>query len=677
MPLQMTTQFTQGQSMDKDLHEAIVLLCRTLPAPPQMPNLHLVARNSVICLNNCLEKRPSMLDHLRNTHALWANLAASSVSAASGNGLLMTGFVSTYPAWSLFAGDDLPKHPGVLNLLAELLTAAVITSEPIANAPIKHLRNLLNKQHEHAIEPAQFDLELLKLSRRANRVLNELSDLLQTTKDKQFLSLNASIQQTLNLRLSSARQTEREAAGGDRSFSIDELTRSVSALTKRANSGDPDAVVTLTCACVGLGFDLGKQIPLLRQGPSDCMAWINTSDGTIHVDLTAVLRDLGKQAKAGHELSTLQLCRPLPKQLAKLLQIAHRDNPRLGPLGDLCLRTETSRKKLSLHEAHHSASMANLMSSMRRAALQVSGRRDIAAFSALGFELLSKSDLHYICPRETEIWQCCEKVYDALGLGPAVPVPDPVIPKHRVGSRLTAKSTWIQTVFDEAAHQVEATRCGRRYTAQSLVRFHNFYARYVGLFLQLTTGGRDRKEIQFSAAQWTPDSQYALQEDKVISGTRGRTPTPIPASTALQLRYWHAHLRALESRLAKILVQEPREASARIRSVLCHQDVPLFFKLDDAVQPTPLTADDLFHGHAEDLNRDFGRHFLADQLLDCGLKLDDVQAWLRHHAPGMSSHAITSSRAPFETLTRLSQGIDDVLLKLSITARPGLTKDRA
>jgi hypothetical protein len=672
----MPTQFSEGQSVNKDLHEAIVLLCHALPAPPQMPNLLSVARNSVICLDNCLKKRPTLLLHLRNTRDLWANLAASA-SEALGNGLLMTGFVSTHPAWSLFAGDDLPKNPGVQDLLGELLTAAVITAEPIANSAVRQLRTLLNKQQERVIAPAQFDLELLKLCRRSNRVLNELSELLQATKNKQFLSLNASILQTLNLRLSSARQTEREAAGGDRSFSIDELKRSVSALIQQAAAGDPDAVVTLTCACLGLGFDIGKQIPLLHQCPGDCMAWINTSAGTMHVDLTLLLNELGKQAKAGHEPSTLQLCRPLPQLLATLLQTAQRDNPSLATLGDLCIRTETSRKKISLHEAHHSASMANLMNSMRGAALHESGRRDIAAFSMLGFELLSKSDLHYICPRETEIWQCCEKVYDALDLGPAVPVPGSVVPEHRVGSRLTAKTTWIQSVFEEAARQVETTRCGRRYTAQSLVRFHNAFARYVGLFIQLTAGGRDRKEIPFSAAQWTPDSLYALQEDKVISGTRGRTPIPIPASTALQLRYWHAHLRVLERRLAKILDQEPSQTSARIRSVICLQDVPLLFKLNDAGQPTPVIAEDLFQGTAEDLNRDFGRHFLTDQLLDHGLKLDDVQAWLRHHAPGMSSHALTSSRTPFETLTRLCQGIDDVLLRLSISARHGLTKDLA
>lgn len=677
MPIPMPTHpFTPDLTVSNDLQESIFLLCRTLRAPPQMPNLHSVARNSVICLNQCLEKRPTLLVHLRNTRDLWTNLVTSA-SEASGNGLLMTGFVSTHPAWSLFAGDDLPKTPGVQDLLGELLTAAVITAEPIANSAVRQLRTLLNKQQERVIAPAQFDLQLLKLCRRSNRVLNELSELLLATKNKQFLSLNASILQTLNLRLSSARQTEREAAGGDRSVSIDELKRSVSALIQRATAGDPDAVVTLTCACLGLGYDVGKQIPLLRQGPSDCMAWINTSAGTMHVDLTMLLKDLGKQAKAGHEPSTLHLCRPLPQLLATLLQTAHRDNPSLGTLSDLCIRTETSRKKLSLHEAHHSASMANLMNSMRRAALHVSGRRDIAAFSALGFELLSKSDLHYICPRETEIWQCCEKVYDALDLGPAVPVPGCVVPEHRVGSRLTAKATWIQSVFEEAARQVETTRCGKRYTAQSLVRFHNVYARYVGLFLQLTAGGRDRKEIQFSAAQWTPDSEFCLQEDKVISGTRGRTPIPIPASTALQLRYWHVHLQALERRLTKILDKEPRETASRIRSIVCHQDVHLLFKLDDAGQPTPVIAEDLFQGTAEDLNRDFGRHFLTDQLLDHGLKLDDAQAWLRHHALGMSSHAITSSRTPFETLTRLSQGIDDVLLKLSITARHGLTKDLA
>jgi len=151
MPISMSTHFIQDQHATKDLNEAIVLLCRALPAPPQMPNLRSVARNSVICLDNSLDKRPSLLLHLKNTRDLLTNLAAS-VSEESGNGLLMTGFVSTYPAWSLFASDDLPKHPGVQDLMGELIAAAVITEEPITKTTIRQLRNLLNKQQERVIE---------------------------------------------------------------------------------------------------------------------------------------------------------------------------------------------------------------------------------------------------------------------------------------------------------------------------------------------------------------------------------------------------------------------------------------------------------------------------------------------------------------------------------------------
>src|SRR5690606_35152438 len=109
------------------------------------------------------------------------------------------------------------------------------------------------------------------------------------------LSFNAAVTSCLSNRLSSLRQTERQAVDTGQTLSRSELTRTVVLLLDQAQQGHSDDLVTLICLCVGLGLNLGKRIPLVSgESGQGWMAWIDPVAGSTYVDLSFALAGLGK-----------------------------------------------------------------------------------------------------------------------------------------------------------------------------------------------------------------------------------------------------------------------------------------------------------------------------------------------------------------------------------------------
>lgn len=670
MTVAASSHFVAAPGSSGELDAAHMLL-RTVPAPSHRPAMAMVARNVLGCLNALLKESPPTAPVVRQAiEQLGAlvSMAGSSVACPT----LMLGLATEYPAWAWFASPSFPSNERLKALTGKQLAAAILKQAPIEKGFVLDLRGLLKRHHDAVATDTQFDVALRQLESRAHSKLTQLMELSASATDSTQLAFNSALLTTLTGRLSSLRQTERQAIDAGNTLSALELTHMVGDLLAQSQQGHPDNLVTLICLCVGLGWDLGKQVPLCRGASGNgFLAWIDPVAGKTYVDLSFVLKDLAKTTAPRHHASTMLLTRPLPTCLANLLHDAYVQRPNLRTLGELCIERVSSRKKLSMPSAHHSTSVARLMNSARTHALQISQRRDIAAFASLGFELVNKSDLHYVCPRESEIWKACSDLYTAVGLGAAIPLPDPRS-EVRVGSRVTPSSDWIQDIFSNAVSDLGRHKCGRRYSLQSLIGHHNAYARYVGLLMQMVAGGRDRRVIEFRASDWNPGARFGLLEDKPLSATRGRTPLPIPTALAQQIALWHAHIAALSKRLLKIQAPAAQWTAQLVERISACEEVPMLFAIDQHGVAEPLRAEMLFEGDARPLNRDFGRHLLPDLLLDGGVPFDDVQDWLRHYAPGASSHDLLSDRVTHPSLERMSLGIDQALLRLHITPQVGL-----
>ncbi len=650
-------------------------LLRTITAPAHHPGIGLVARNTLACLAALLTEVHYARSPLTEIISQLEKLA-DDLGDCTAHPHAVLGLASEYPAWAWFTAASFPSEPRLKTLIGKHLAVAILKGEPIRKRVVTELRRLISKRREESLTEKELEVALTKLEGLAHRKLHQLLDLYTGFATRAQLSFNAAVKSTLSNRLSSLRKTERQAVDAGQTLSRSELIRTVAYLRDQAQEGHPDDLVTLICLCLGLGLDLGKQTPLIAsQEQQGAMAWIDPLMGCMYVDLSFTLADLGKRTSPRHQTSTLLLKRPLPLCLANMLQGALARNPQLRTLGDLCIHKASSRKKLDLPAAHHSASLARLMNSTRPVSLQTTGRRDISAYAALAFELVNKSDLHYLCPRESEIWQACSDLYETVGLGSAIPRQLNDANKIRVGSRLTPSADWIKEVFACAADELHAHRCGRRYSLQSLVKQHNAFVGYVGLFMQFALGGRDRRIIEFRANNWTVATAFGVMEDKPMSATRGRTPIPISAALAQQIRLWHAHITALSKRLTKLKAFGSLAALQLIEQITAFKDVPMLFVLDQHGTPAHLTSAVLFTDKTHGLNHDFGRHLLPDLLMDAGVVFEDIQDWLRHYTPGCSTHELHSHRVMHQINERLSASIDQVLLDLDIRPRAGLTKE--
>lgn len=651
--------------------DTVRTLVELVPAPAHLPCMKQVAKtcyNCLILLKNTYPSTPNRVTEVINGIAP----IASEVNVGAEEEMM--GFVANFPAWAWLSSSSFPTSTEIRIVIGKLLAIAILKQVAIDKYVIRSLRSLLRQQTENSISIGQINQALCKIKNQVNKRFINLVELSAVSRNNQQLVFNSAVNSKLSNSLSSVREHERMAVCGDRCLSVEELNLTATKLRSQAEQGSPDDLAILLCMCIGLGWELGKQTPLsTSENGSGYVAWINPLAGWIYVDLNHVLKDLSKKAAPSHIGSTLLLKRPLPESVATLLQNAYRQNNQLQFVGDLTVHKMTSRKKLSLENAHHSSSLANLLASIRSTALSTIGRRDVAAFACLAFELLNKSDLHYICPRLQDIWQGNSSIYQSIGLGNAVPA-NQESDAIRIGSRVTPASTWIQAIFNEASAYVDSQHCGKRYKLDRLIAHHNAYACYVGFFIHMAVGGRHRKEINFDADMWAPNQSFGLIEEKPLSQTKGRTPIPIPSALNEQICLWRAHIQALNRRLKKLDARGSNETSKRITAIIQAEKVQLLFSLDANGFAQAVSNERVFTGLAQNLNRDFGRHFLTDQLLEIGVSFEDIQDWLRHFSNGTSSSINTSHRNAFGYIQRLSAGIDRVLTNLSIHPKAGLSK---
>lgn len=653
------------------LASGVSALIQIVKAPPHLPNLCTAAARAVECLRistrhieipNTLVQLISDLDQLNST------------IQSPGSPTLLFGWTGDFPAWAMLAGSTFPADTEMKRALGAAIAIGWLRGVPIQKSVVSDLRGLIKKHADGAIDVAKYQAESKKLADRQTRKLIEVLQIFGSGRDSQEVNQQVHLQSALKARLSSLRIVERQAAERNNELSQSQLEEATQGLLIKAQAGCGNSLAKLLVFCVGLPWDIGLTIPLVHvTEPGAWACWINSS-GWISTDLGFLLGKLGKSNSPRSLPTSMIQWRPLPQGLASILFSALAGNPAIKTIGDLLDEPVTSRKRLNLANIHPSLSLSQFLKSAPGAALRATGMRDVAAFVTLGFELITESDLHYATVPNATVWNGCDLMYKSLGLGNAIPIESRE--ETFIGSRRTPEAGWIQDIFCAAKTSVEEFRCSRRYTLVSLIEFHNKYAEYVYMYVQLCTGGRARFDPCFSSVAWGPNCAFGLISDKPLGATFGQTPIPLSNRLSLQIGYWRGHLQCLLRRLQKLEMLE-RNVHQHVWDILNQQDVNLFFKLDLQGQILPLHSAHAHQGSAADLNKDFSRHFWPKVFRERGLPFEDSQNFLRHSASGVSAHHVTSSHAIWSYLHRTAQAIDETLYELGINPVPGLVKEVA
>lgn len=651
------------------LASGVSALVQIVTAPPHLPNLGTVTTRAVECLRIGTH-------HLQIPDKLFQLIedldrSTSSVQSPSSPTLLF-GLSGDFPAWTMLAGSTFPADSSSKKALGAAITIAWLRGVQIQKSLISELRSLIKKRADEAIDVTKYEAESKKLADRQTKKLIAVLQIYGSGLNSQEVNQQVKLQSALKARFSSLRIVERQAAGRSNELPQSQLEEATRGLWNKAKSGCGNSLAALLVFCVGLPWDIGLAVPLAHTiKPGTYACWISSS-GWIGTDLGFLLENLGKTNSPRFLATSTVLWRPLPQDLAAILLAALAANPSIRTIGDLLDEPVTSRKRLNLANIHPSSSLSQFLKSAPGAALRATGMRDVAAFSTLGFELITESDLHYVTIPHVTVWRGCDSMYKSVGLGYAIPIT--CTEEIFIGSKRTPDVGWIQDIFREAIASVEGSRCGRRYTLASLIDFHNKYAECVYLYAQLCAGGRDRTNPCFSSKAWGPNSAFGLLFDKPLGATGGQSPIPQSSRLTLQVGYWRAHLQCLLRRLLR-LGMLVGSVVQHVWDILNLQDVNLFFKLDLQGQILPLDSTSAFQGTAADLNKDFSRHFWPKVFRERGLPFEDSQDFLRHSASGISSHHVTSLHSNWSYLYRTAEAIDQTLFELGINPVPGLVRE--
>lgn len=648
-------------------------LANLLKIPSNLPAIGIVTNRVLACLRSIVQYIDPPNQSLSALIDSLAQVEASESLASSP--VLGFGLQKEYPVWGLLAGKAFVGHTAILESLGAALAAAHLRGEPVKASLARDLKHLLNQAADELLGPDDFQLAIEKIAAKERKKLLTCLQLSQQGMGSQEINQRVRIDSALSARLSSLRTVERQAAGRTNELPHSQLLATVEDLFRKAEAGCGTSLATLVAFCAGLPWHVALGIDLLQR-TSTCNSgcWIDLN-GWIHTDLSTMFKKMGKAKDHKFLPVNNLLLRPLPIRLTQILVNACIANPGLQTVGDLLSESIWSRRKLHLSDVHQSSSISQFLKSAPRAALAAGVSRDVAAFCTLGFELVTESDLHYLTVSQSSIWQACDSLYRSVGLGFATPMDS--LNQSFVGSSRTPESQWIQDIFVDSQIKLDHARCGRRYTLNGLIQFHNLFASYVYLYLQLCAAGRDRKYPEFSATFWHPASSAGLIRDKPLGETKGFTLLPLSSRLALQIGYWRAHLRCLLSRLHKLNVTTLHDVESRVRKILDQDDVNLLFVLDERCRVADFNSDQTFVGNASSLNKDFGRHFWPQMFRAEGLSFDVTQDLLRHSASGVSNHFATSAHTNWRYLERASNVIDQTLLRLSIDPQHGLVQEAA
>jgi len=563
--------------------------------------------------------------------------------------------------------EDAPDN--LLQTIGQLLIISWLTDLPL---PKHKFENVSSLCRAITSEPKLTERQAQQLKSLLTNSSTDLLDVLKQhglTQDKSALRFNTQLSNHLRSGISNTHLVQQHDVDMRRFASSTALSEAVTRLKEETIRGDADALITLLGVSLNLHWELLCQIPLNRgdQGRGHLL-WVDVLHGVVHIDLRPLLRDLG-QPIAGCEVTSDTLRLQLPRFVADQLRLAWTMRPSAKQVGDL-----TDRQVISfstIDDARSTSFKGKLLRSAPSLAIRLTNNRAVAAYGFLAFQLVDHSDLPYINISEEQVWELRAKVFEAAGLGEPVKVEDR--PASHLGSARTVLDNTTRDIFLELDLALAAVKVGKNYNVHNLIEFHNRYTCRVGMFMHFVAGARATEVSEFLASSWLGTAPFGYLNDKRVGIAQGHTPIPVSPSTRNQLKLWRQHITSLQRRLSKKLGAKASAINSLITSILTAKAVPLFFLLDSKGTPKPLRNEYLFTGQAANINRDWGRHFMASRLTAIGRPLSELQILLRHQGGGINPQSADGIEVLGDRCLAVSLSIESILHKLDIRPTPGLS----
>lgn len=663
-------------SLSGDTGSALIDLTAILQSPPDQPNLALAIENSVLCLNEMLDLYPEYVGLL----GLFLQQLEDALQALRSVRVLkqpigMSGRHQRHLPYALMT-IDLSRAPVPLRqLLGIELAGAYSTRRVFSRTLTSYLYPLVKKSVLAELTPQEVDALIRRAHRNGDRASFTLSDMDRGV-DGKTISVNARVVASLFAQQSAFRIRERQAAGALNEMTEVEVTDIAQKLRHRVEAGDSDAMHICLAFCMGLVFGIGKLVPFCSSQKSTSVMWINPIYGTTHVDTDRVFPHLAQTRSDRNVETTLELVRPLPAFLASAVRHWCAANPTLTAVENFQGGCHGRHSRNSVLKEDGAASgrqsIARLIASRGGIAMRAGVPRDLAAYSTLSLSLIGRSDHHYIEKKRHEIWDACNKIFNALGWGPAVPDPNGL--GLAFGSRVSPQTDWVRSLISMQISKTICRRPGKRYSLGSLVDHHNSFSAYVGLMLHILAGGRDRSLLEFKAKAWSQDHEFGQHGEKPGSSTNGLTPLPMPVMLATQIQLWKIHLCALEKRLARLGFSHDHPTRMRIVAILANKSCDLLLGLFDDGTPRQIKKEDILGNEVNTLKGDFARHLIPRLLSEEGIPFEQTQAWLRHHVEGISASSMTALVVQHVWLSNVSSALDRIAMTLGLKPLHGITK---
>lgn len=649
-------------------NRAALSVAELFRSPPDIPNFEVAIFNTEACIQEALVMVPGAIGHVE-TFLQGLQIYLSQRQTNLPQPMALAGRKQKFPQWDLITTDFeryLEDVPLIIGL--ELIHAYLLQMEFNAQLSVR-LGKIAAKEQLISTDQAWLSKKVAQKLIVTNKTVTSLSTGLTTGQER----LNFTINSYLLVQFNSQNYIGRQAAGRRNELLKSDYLTLLPELRAKVEQGDYTAACRCTAFCMGITVPLTEDIPVVVDDKCKAILHIRADLGTHYSDLGVPLSGLAKVGPVGSVPALRSFHCPFPVFLANFWKHALVNNPRIAVVRDASV---TNRSKFisrieTVISAAISVTEARLIATRGSAFLDAGVRRDTAAYAASAPFLMEKADFHYIHVTPHEIWEACNRAFQYVGWGDAVPRPAEAT--LAVGTKKSPEAETVIKKISALKEALENSRTGKRATLGSLAMAHNAFVVYVAFMLMLSCGGRHRVKVSFKANAWKSGNPFGVHIDKASGANKSRVQSPLPPYLSVTLDYLLIHYKKLDDRLEKLGIDKTKPVRVWIAEILNGKCVNLLFKFDKRHLPRDLALQDVI-SKTDALSGDTFRHFVPKALEKSGVQFEYIQAWLKHHASGNSSSSVTFRTPPVVWLSRVATALGDLAFSLGLTPCHGISK---
>ena len=512
----------------------------------------------------------------------------------------------------------------------------------------QHIYKIIIGEKEFLSESAE--KELARLLSRAGKIY----------------SSNRSFEETINgffyYRQLYANDKQRQSVNDWHTVSESEFIEISAKLFAGALDFNPRAILVATSVISGLPSNLCLKLRILDNYLCDWTLGVDVSIGVIKLDLDQIFK--GKAHPRDHQAfykdASSILIKPLPKFLHEIFKQLIIQVNQATTLGELLQFEKVQTKNLAFNESKFINSVA------RFAIHSCNIDQYEACLLANDFRSIPASKTYYRQTTRQKIWEATSVFYQKIGWS------DPVsfIDGLSVGSKMVSKDETVVKIFSDLAKSLENIRPSNHTNLSTLLNFHDHFCAYTATLAIFCLALRNANPIKIFSADYDPNRQYLLIDDKHVMGDASRQPVVITSSLSTQLKYWHIHCQQMIHRLNSFNYQDACFIKL-LEGVVTQKKSPLFFLFNT---PFSVSTSAISKFWTAPLVENFPRHFWESKFGELGVNARFSSAHLRHQVSGNLNWSSASDLVLTELIRKISLAQEAVLVELGVKPIHGLSR---